>query len=69
MDYSKIIGKDDGQRLSFEELVCQLARRDRPESAKEFRRIEGSGGDGGIESYWLLQDGSESGYKAKYYVR
>ncbi len=69
MDYSKIIGKDDGQRLSFEELVCQLARRDRPESAKEFRRIEGSGGDGGIESYWLLQDGSEVGYQAKYYLK
>lgn len=69
MDYSKIIGKDDGQRLSFEELVCQLARRSRPESAKEFRRIEGSGGDGGIESYWLLQDGSEVGYQAKYYLR
>ena len=69
MDYSKIIGKDDGQRLSFEELVCQLARRSRPESAKEFRRIEGSGGDGGIESYWLLQDGSEIGYQAKYYLR
>ena len=69
MDYSKIIGKDDGQRLSFEELVCQLARRDRPESAKEFRRIEGSGGDGGIESYWLLQEGSEIGYQAKYYLR
>ena len=43
MDYSKILGKDDGQRLSFEELVCQLARRGRPESAIEFRRIEGSG--------------------------
>lgn len=69
MDYSKIIGKDDGQRLSFEELVCQLARRDRPEYAKEFRRIEGSGGDGGIESYWVLQDGSEVGYQAKYYLR
>lgn len=69
MDYSKIIGKDDGQRLSFEELVCQLARRDRPKYAKEFRRIEGSGGDGGIESYWVLQDGSEVGYQAKYYLR
>lgn len=69
MDYSKIIGKDDGQRLSFEELVCQLARRDRPEHAKEFRRIEGSGGDGGIESYWVLQDGSKVGYQAKYYLR
>lgn len=68
MDYSKINGKDCGQRAAFEELICQLARLDRPSSAGEFRRIEGSGGDGGIEAYWLLKDGSEIGYQAKYYL-
>lgn len=68
MDYSKINGKDCGQRAAFEELICQLARREKPSSAGEFRRIEGSGGDGGIEAYWLLKDGSEIGYQAKYYL-
>ncbi|MHC8365071.1 hypothetical protein ACYZT9_04085 [Pseudomonas sp. ZT5P21] len=48
MDYRRIRGKDSGQRLAFEELVCQLARREPPAADAEFRRIEGAGGDGGI---------------------
>jgi len=58
-------GKDD----AFKELTCQLARRHRPGKAGEFRRIHGAGGDGGIECYWTLEDGSEVGYQAKYYLR
>lgn len=69
MDYSKISGKDCGQRLAFEELTCQLGRREYPSTSGEFRRIEGSGGDGGIEGYWLFEDGSEVGYQAKYYLK
>ena len=64
MDYRRIRGMDSGQRLAFEELVCQLARREPPAADAEFRRIEGAGGDGGIEAYWLLSDGSEGGYQA-----
>jgi energy-coupling factor transporter ATP-binding protein EcfA2 len=60
---------DSGQRLAFEELVCQLARREPPAADAEFRRIEGAGGDGGIEAYWLLRDGSEIGYQAKYHLK
>ncbi|KAI3494620.1 hypothetical protein L1887_40657 [Cichorium endivia] len=69
MDYRRIRGMDSGQRLAFEELVCQLARREAPAADAEFRRIEGAGGDGGIEAYWLLSDGSEIGYQAKYYLK
>lgn len=69
MDYRRIRGMDSGQRLAFEELVCQLARREPPAADAEFRRIEGAGGDGGIEAYWLLSDGSEVGYQAKYYTK
>lgn len=69
MDYRRIRGMDSGQRLAFEELVCQLARREPPAADAEFRRIEGAGGDGGIEAYWLLSDGSEVGYQAKYYLK
>ena len=57
-------GKDD----AFEELICQLARRSPPDAAVEFRRIHGAGGDGGVEAYWVLADGSEVGYQAKYYL-
>jgi hypothetical protein len=69
MDYSRIRGMESGQRLAFEELICQLAHLDRPAADAEFRRIEGAGGDGGIEAYWLLQDTSEIGYQAKYYLK
>ena len=69
MDYRRIRGMDSGQRLAFEELICQLARREPPAADAEFRRIEGAGGDGGIEAYWLLSDGKEIGFQAKYYLR
>lgn len=69
MDYSRIRGMESGQRLAFEELICQLAHLEQPTADAEFRRIEGAGGDGGIEAYWLLKDGSEIGYQAKYYLK
>ncbi len=69
MDYTRIRGTDSGQRLAFEELICQLARREQPSADAEFRRIEGAGGDGGIEAYWSLSDGNEVGYQAKYYTK
>lgn len=43
MDYSRIRGMESGQRLAFEELICQLAHLDRPAADAEFRRIEGAG--------------------------
>lgn len=69
VDFSQIRGGQDGQRHAFEELVCQLARRDPPASGVEFRRVEGSGGDGGVEAYWLLTSGEKIGYQAKYFLR
>ena len=69
MDYSRIRGMESGQRLAFEELICQLAHLERPAADAEFRRIEGAGGDGGIEAYWLLKDKSKIGYQAKYYLK
>lgn len=69
MDYKRIRSTGLGQRLAFEELICQLARREQPSVDAEFRRIEGAGGDGGIEAYWLLSDGGEIGYQAKYYTK
>ena len=59
----------NGQRGGFEEFVCQLARKNDDNIEGEFRRIEGSGGDGGVEAYWLLNDGSKIGFQAKYWLR
>ena len=57
------------QRMGFEELVCQLARREPPDGDLEFRRIEGAGGDGGVEAYWTRSDGRKTGYQAKFHLR
>lgn len=68
LDFTRIIAGMAGQRETFEELVCQIARRAPPNGSSEFRRIHGAGGDGGVEAVWLLKNGEEVGYQAKYYV-
>jgi hypothetical protein len=59
---------EGSQQTGFEELVCQIARRTRPADVI-YRRVEGAGGDGGVEAYYLLPDGKEIGFQAKYFVR
>ncbi|PVZ87431.1 hypothetical protein C9426_12730 [Serratia sp. S1B] len=60
---------EQGQRESFEELVCLLAKRQRPEGTVEFQRIEGSGRDGGVEALWIRNNGTKLGYQAKYFLQ
>jgi hypothetical protein len=67
--FSKIHGFQAGQCHSFEELVCQLAGREEYPADAEFRRVEGSGGDGGVEAYWKKADGKKIAYQAKYFLR
>lgn len=69
VDFSKIRSYGDGQRHAFEELICQLARREPPSQSATFRRVEGAGGDGGVEAYWLLKNGRKVGYQAKFFVK
>lgn len=68
LNFSKINAFEHGQRESFEELICLLAKRQRHNGVVGFQRIEGSGGDGGIEALWLCADGSKLGYQAKYFL-
>jgi len=67
LDFQKINAFEKGQRESFEELVCVLAKRQRPTGAIEFQRVEGAGGDGGVEALWLFEDGAKTGYQAKFF--
>lgn len=69
VDFSKIRIYKGRQENGFEEFICQLARRDKPTEPSEFRRIEGAGGDGGVEAYWQKKDGSKVGYQAKYFLK
>jgi len=55
------------QNEAFEELVCQLARCEQPDANAEFIRVRGSGGDSGVECYWVSADGREHGWQAKYF--
>jgi hypothetical protein len=55
-----------GQREAFELFVCELAAADRPDPAAAFVRLDGAGGDGGVECFWTLPDGSEHGWQAKF---
>ena len=72
LDLKKIRGDNsEGQRIEFEKFVCSLARRETPNGTGwEFRRVEGSGGDGGVEAYWFNVETKEKlGYQAKYFTR
>jgi hypothetical protein len=51
IDFSQIRPYEGDQRTGFEEFVCQLARREHMAERGAFRRIEGAGGDGGVEAY------------------
>ena len=67
IDFKNIRGNTvEGQRSFFEQLVCHLALLS--EDCGEFRRIEGSGGDGGVEALRILHTGHKIGYQAKYYT-
>lgn len=69
IDFSKIRSFSSGQRNSFEELVCQLGRREKFTNGSIFKRVEGAGGDGGIEAYWTKPNARKTGYQAKYFLK
>jgi hypothetical protein len=69
LDFSRIIGGVAGQREAFEDLVCALGRRLPPTADANFQRIHGAGGDGGVEAVWVLPDGSEHGFQAKFHLK
>jgi len=69
INFKNVKPYEGDQRKGFEELICQLARQESPSNAKEFRRIEGAGGDAGVEAYWLLTSGDKIGFQAKYFTR
>lgn len=67
IDFTKIRGDIvEGQRSVFEQLICHLAQLDG--RGGEFRRIEGAGGDGGVEALRILPLGRKVGYQAKFYT-
>ena len=68
LDFRTIRNHDGSRDNGFEELICQLAHLDPPNNASYFVRKDGAGGDGGVECFWKLKDGSEYGWQAKYFL-
>ena len=69
IDFSRINSFQSGPRDSFEEIICQLARREDFPKNSVYKRVDGAGGDGGVEAYWTKPNGKKTGYQAKYFLR
>lgn len=66
MTWTDIRTLNHSQNDSFEELVCQLAKKEFIVSKKEFCR--NGKPDGGVECYWLQSDGREIVWQAKFFT-
>ena len=65
LDFQQIVARLGSQHSAFEEMCCQLARRTL--SAEEtYVRLHGAGGDGGVEAFADLPDGTRTGWQAKF---
>lgn len=54
------------QNDGFEELVCQLARKEEISDKKKF--IRKGKPDAGVECYWILADETEWAWQAKFFT-
>ena len=68
INLSHIRPHDGSKHSGFEELISQLAHLQRPDNGRRFVRKAGAGGDAGVECYWILKDGSEICWQAKYFL-
>ena len=63
LDFQHIAPRLGGKTEAFEELCCQIARRTTDHNVI---RLRGAGGDGGVECFADLPDGTRAGWQAKY---
>ena len=68
INFSCIRTHDGSKNSGFEELICQIAHLKKPGDGKRFVKKNGSGGDAGVECYWILEDGTEICWQAKYFL-
>lgn len=64
--WTNIISLNSSQNDSFEELLCQLAKKENIKNKKEFIKIGNP--DGGVECYVILNNGNEIGFQAKWFL-
>ena len=68
IDFTQIRAHDGDQRKGFEELCVQLFGTELELDGVVPHRVEGSGGDGGVEAFAETSKTSEVGVQAKYLV-
>jgi hypothetical protein len=67
VDFNAINPYMGDRKQSFEEFVSQLARREKIPNAQIF--VRNGRPDAGCECYWLLNDGKEWAWQAKYFTQ
>lgn len=67
LDFNHIRPINGTANDGFEEFVCQLARKEEIPCKKKY--IRNGKPDGGVECYWILEDGSEVAWQAKYFCK
>jgi len=66
IEFENIRPHSGSQQIGFEELGVQIFRSE-CESSGDFHRVEGTGGDGGVEAYVVRGDNSEIGLQCKWF--
>lgn len=64
--WTNIISLDSSQNNAFEELVCQLAKKEDISNKKKYVKVGNP--DGGVECYIILNNGDEVGFQAKWFL-
>lgn len=70
IDFNRIRSNPKSKNDSFEALAVQLFKCSlRPPAGSTFVSLRGDGGDGGVEAYYRMPDGSVAGVQAKYFFQ
>ena len=64
--WTNIISLNSSQNDAFEELLCQLAKKEDIQNKKKFIKVGNP--DGGVECYVILNNGDEIGFQAKWFL-
>ena len=65
-NWNNLISLNNSQNDAFEELVCQLAKKEAIKNKKDFIKVGNP--DGGVECYVVLDNEEEIGFQAKWFL-